>query len=235
MRLLIIEDDSLIAKAISHTLSEAGYICDDTDLGEDGIELAKLYDYDAIILDLTLPDIDGFECLRRLRRAGIRTPTLILSGHDGVNDKVRAFEAGADDYVTKPHDQAELVARIQAIVRRMNGYSDSIIRAGGLAVDLYAKRVEFDEQSVRLSPKEYRVLELLILRKGKTVTKDSFMNHLYDGFDEPQPKIVDVLVCRVRTKLSTLMGDESCIETVWGRGYKLRDPENSGPRSPAGP
>ena len=224
MRVLLVEDDTSTAKTIELMLKSEGYICDCTDLGEDGLEIGKIYDYDLIILDLMLPDMDGYEVLRRLRSSKVRTPILILSGLSEPDQKVKGLGFGADDYLTKPFDKGELVARIQAIVRRSKGYSESTIRTGKIAVNLDTRTVEVNGQPLHLTGKEYGILELLSLRKGTTLTKEMFLNHLYGGMDEPELKIIDVFVCKLRKKLSTSTGGENYIETVWGRGYVLRDP-----------
>jgi two-component system cell cycle response regulator CtrA len=224
MRVLLIEDDSATAKSVEMMLKAEGYVCDCTDLGEDGLEIGKLYDYDLIVLDLMLPDIDGYEVLRRLRAAKVQTPILILSGLSEPDQKVKGLGFGADDYLTKPFDKAELVARIQAIVRRSKGYSESVIETGMLSVNLDTRTVEVNSQPLHLTGKEYGILELLSLRKGTTLTKEMFLNHLYGGMDEPELKIIDVFVCKLRKKLSSATGGENYIETVWGRGYVLRDP-----------
>tara|TARA_R110002072_G_scaffold60051_35_gene152688 strand:- start:2222 stop:2950 length:729 start_codon:yes stop_codon:yes gene_type:complete len=228
MRVLLVEDDTSTAKTIEMMLKSEGYICDCTDLGEDGLEIGKIYDYDLIILDLMLPDMDGYEVLRRLRSSKVRTPILILSGLSEPDQKVKGLGFGADDYLTKPFDKGELVARIQAIVRRSKGYSESIIRTGKIAVNLDTRTVEVNGQPLHLTGKEYGILELLSLRKGTTLTKEMFLNHLYGGMDEPELKIIDVFVCKLRKKLSTATGGENYIETVWGRGYVLRDPLDEG-------
>ncbi len=220
MRVLLIEDDTATAKAIELMLKSEGYVCDSTNLGEDGLDIGKIYDYDLIVLDLMLPDIDGLEVLRRLRTAKVRTPILILSGLSQANDKVTALTAGADDYLTKPFDKEELIARIQAIVRRSNGHSDAIIRTGALSINLDTQTVTLDGQQIYLTRREYSILELLALRKGSTLTKDMIMSHLYGGMDEPEIKIIDVFVCKLRKKLSSA-GGENVIETVWGRGYLM--------------
>ena len=224
MRVLLVEDDPATAQSVEMMLRSENYVCDTTDLGEDGLEIGKLYDYDIIILDLMLPDIDGYEVLRRLRAARVSTPILILSGLNGLDDKIKGLGVGADDYLTKPFDKRELVARIQAIVRRSKGHSDSIIKTGKLTVNLDTRTVEVDSQPLHLTGKEYGILELLSLRKGTTLTKEMFLNHLYGGMDEPELKIIDVFVCKLRKKLSAATGGENYIETVWGRGYVLRDP-----------
>ena len=225
MRVLIVEDDSSTAKSIDLMLKSENFIVDATDLGEDGLEIGKLYDYDIIILDLVLPDIDGYEVLRRFRAARVRTPILILSGLSELDHKIKGLGFGADDYLTKPFDKRELVARIQAIVRRAKGHSESVIRTGRLTVNLDTRTVDVGGQPLHLTGKEYGILELLSLRKGTTLTKEMFLNHLYGGMDEPELKIIDVFVCKLRKKLTTATQGENYIETVWGRGYVLRDPD----------
>ncbi len=226
MRVLLIEDDASTAKAIDLVLSSEGFNVYSTDLGEEGLDLGKLYDYDIILLDLNLPDMHGYDVLKKLRVAKVSTPILILSGSSEMETKVRGLGFGADDYVTKPFHREELVARIHAVVRRSKGHSQSIIRTGKLAVNLDAKTVEVDGSRVHLTGKEYAMLELLSLRKGTTLTKEMFLNHLYGGMDEPELKIIDVFICKLRKKLSMACQGETHIETVWGRGYVLRDPED---------
>ncbi len=228
MRVLLIEDDSSISRTIQVMLKSEGMVIDTTDLGEDGLEIAKLYDYDIIVLDLVLPDMEGVDVLRRLRQARVRTPVLILSGLSQSENKVRCLAGGADDYLTKPFDKRELVARIHAIVRRSKGHAQSDIRTGKLAVNLATRTVTVDDRPLHLTGKEYGILELLSLRKGTTLTKEMFLNHLYGGLDEPELKIVDVFICKLRKKLVTATRGEHYIETVWGRGYVLRDPEEVG-------
>ncbi|EBA17734.1 DNA-binding response regulator CtrA [Roseobacter sp. SK209-2-6] len=226
MRILLVEDDPTTAKSIELMLTHANLNVYSTDLGEEGIDLAKLYDYDLILLDLGLPDMNGHEVLRQLRMARIETPILILSGADDTDNKIKGFGFGADDYLTKPFHREELVARIHAIIRRSKGHSQSIINTGKIAVNLDAKTVEVEGKTVHLTGKEYQMLELLSLRKGTTLTKEMFLNHLYGGMDEPELKIIDVFICKLRKKLSTATGGDNYIETVWGRGYVLRDPQD---------
>ncbi|MEE9454029.1 MAG: response regulator transcription factor [Paracoccaceae bacterium] len=224
MRVLLIEDDPTTSKSIEMMLSSANLNVYATDLGEEGIDLAKLYDYDIILLDLNLPDMTGHEVLRQLRVAKVETPILILSGMDDTESKIKGFGFGADDYLTKPFHREELVARIHAIVRRSKGHAQSVITTGRIAVNLDAKTVAVDEKPMHLTGKEYQMLELLSLRKGTTLTKEMFLNHLYGGMDEPELKIIDVFICKLRKKLSNGLDGENYIETVWGRGYVLRDP-----------
>lgn len=225
MRVLLVEDDSAIAKSIELMLRSEGCVVDSTDLGEDGLEIGKLYDYDIIILDLMLPDVPGKDVLKRFRAARITTPVLVLSGLTESRDKVEALGFGADDYLTKPFDKAELMARVNAIVRRSKGHAQPKIVTGRLVVNLETQTAYVDNQPLPLSNKEYSILELLSMRKGVTLTKEMFLNHLYGGLDEPELKIVDVFVCKLRKKLAQATNGEKYIETVWGRGYVLRDPE----------
>ena len=224
VRALLIEDDAGIATSIELMLRAESIYAYKTDLGEEGVDLAKIYDYDIVLLDLNLPDISGYEVLRSLRSAKVHTPILILSGLSGIEDKIRGLGLGADDYLPKPFHKDELVARIHALVRRSKGHADSIITIGDLIVDLEARNVELYGQKLHLTGKEYQMLELLSLRKGMTMSKEMFLNHLYGGMDEPAQKIIDVFICKLRKKLANASGGKDYIETVWGRGYVLRHP-----------
>lgn len=225
MRVLLVEDDKSTAKSIELALASEGIICDVVHLGEEGLEVGKIYDYDIIILDLMLPDIDGYEVLLRLRSAKIKIPILILSGLSSAEQKIKGLGFGADDYLTKPFNRGELVARIQAIVRRSKGYSESLIQIGKIAINIDSRTVEIDGKPMHLTSKEYAILELLALRKGTILTKEMFLNHLYGGIDEPELKIIDVFVCKLRKKLSDATNGENYIETVWGRGYMMKEPQ----------
>ena len=233
MRVLLVEDDAATSASIEMMLKKESFICDTTDLGEDGLEIGKLYDYDIIILDLLLPDMDGYEVLRRLRAARVRTPILILSGLGELDHKIKGLGFGADDFLTKPFEQRELIARIQAIVRRSKGHPESTIRTGKLLVNLDSRIVNVGDQPLHLTAKEYGILELLSLRKGTTLTKEMFLNHLYGGMDEPELKIIDVFICKLRKKLANASQGKNYIETVWGRGYVLREPTEVEERIPA--
>jgi two-component system cell cycle response regulator CtrA len=169
--------------------------------------------------------MSGFDVLRSLRVSKVNTPILILTGLAGIEDKVRGLGFGADDYMTKPFHKDELVARIHAIVRRSKGHAQSAVRTADLIVNLDAKMVEVDGARVHLTGKEYQMLELLSLRKGMTLTKEMFLNHLYGGMDEPEIKIIDVFMCKLRKKLADASNGKEYIETVWGRGYVLREPQ----------
>ncbi len=232
MRVLLVEDDPTTARGVELMLAGEGFNVYTTDLGEEGLDLGKLYDYDIILLDLNLPDMHGYEVLKKLRLAKVETPILILSGMREVDDKVKGLVFGADDYLTKPFDKTELVARINAIVRRSRGHAQSVIATGKLDVNLDTRSVTVDGQLLHLTGKEYGILELLSLRKGTTLTKEMFLNHLYGGMDEPELKIIDVFVCKLRKKLSVATGGSHYIETVWGRGYVLRDPPEAQQEAP---
>jgi two-component system cell cycle response regulator CtrA len=227
MRILLVEDDPTTSRSIELMLTHANLNVYCTDMGEDGIDLAKLYDYDLILLDLNLPDMSGHEVLRQVRQARVETPILILSGADDTENKLKGFGFGADDYLTKPFHREELVARIHAIIRRSKGHSQSMIKTGRVSVNLDAKTVDVEGKAVHLTGKEYQMLELLSLRKGTTLTKEMFLNHLYGGMDEPELKIIDVFICKLRKKLAEATGGDNYIETVWGRGYVLRDPAST--------
>ncbi|EJF75632.1 response regulator transcription factor [Bartonella alsatica] len=233
MRVLLIEDDKATTQSIELMLKSANFNVYITDLGEEGVDLGKLYDYDIILLDLNLPDMSGYDVLRTLRLAKIKTPVLILSGMNAIEDKVRGFGFGADDYMTKPFHKDELIARIHAVVRRSKGHAQSVIVTGDLTVNLDTKTVEVAGHPVHLTGKEYQMLELLSLRKGTTLTKEMFLNHLYGGMDEPELKIIDVFICKLRKKLETVSSRVNYIDTVWGRGYVLRDPVEENVRKTA--
>jgi two-component system, cell cycle response regulator CtrA len=224
VRVLLVEDDNGTAQSIGLMLKTEGINVYTTELGEEGIDLGKIYDYDIILLDLNLPDMSGYEVLRSLRSAKVPTPILILSGLASIEDKIKGLGLGADDYLPKPFHKDELVARIHAIVRRSKGHAQSHIGVGDLVVDLDTKSVELHGDRLHLTGKEYQILELLALRRGSTLTKEMFLNHLYGGMDEPEAKIIDVFICKLRKKLANASGGLDYIETVWGRGYALRDP-----------
>ena len=235
MRVLLIEDDSATSQSIELMLKSERINVYTTDLGEEGIDLGKIYDYDILLLDLNLPDMTGFEVLRKLRIAKVKTPVLILSGLADIEDKIIGLGFGADDYMTKPFHKDELVARIYAIVRRSRGHAQSVISTDDLCVNLVKRTVEINGSLLHVTSKEYQILELLAIRKGSTLTKEMFLNHLYDGLDEPEAKIIDVFICKLRKKLANASGGKDYIETVWGRGYAMREPAGRGRRLAASP
>jgi two-component system, cell cycle response regulator CtrA len=223
MRVLLVEDDITSARGVALMLKSSGAVVNHVDTGEEALELARHYDYDIVILDLMLPDIEGFEVVRRLRVGRNDTPVLILSGLTRPAAKVKGLGLGADDFITKPFDRAELLARIQAIVRRCKGFSQSTLYVGPLRLNMDSREVVVDGRMVPLTGKEYSILELLVLRKGMVLTKEAFLNHLYGGMDEPEMKIIDVFVCKLRKKLAQA-GADNMIGTIWGRGYMIREP-----------
>ena len=231
MRVLLVEDDLAAARGISLMLKAGGMVVDIADTGEEACELVRHYDYDIVVLDLMLPDMEGYEVVRRMRAARVETPVLILSGLSRPQAKVKALGMGADDFMSKPFDKAELLARMQAIVRRSKGFSQPMLRIGALQLNLDSREVLANGKLVHLTGKEYAILELLVLRKGMVLTKEAFLNHLYGGMDEPEMKIIDVFICKLRKKLAQA-GAGNLIGTVWGRGYMMRDPQ--GEQAPLG-
>jgi two-component system cell cycle response regulator CtrA len=223
MRVLLVSTDFYSATSIQLILAKEKVTCDTTDLGEDGLQLATLYDHDIILINLMLPDMNGYRMLQQLRAARVCAPILILSGPGELDQRVKFLRSGADDFLTKPVDGRELVARIQAIVRRSNGHSESTIRTGKLVVNLDTRIVSVDNEPIRLTEKEYAIHELLSLRRGATVTRETLLDQLYGGMDEPQLKTFDVFICKLRKKLARATGGSHYIETVWGQGYVLRD------------
>ncbi len=222
MRVLLVEGDVVAAQGLTRILQNAGFTVDHTDLGEEALEMLRHYDYDLAVLELSLPDMDGSDLVRRMRHARHPVPALVLSATTQAAARIRAFAAGADDVVSKPFDQSELVARIQAILRRSKGYAAPVVQIANLELNLDSHEVTVEGRVVHLTGKEYSILELLVLRKGIVLTKDAFLNHLYGGMDEPEMKIIDVFICKLRKKLQ-LAGAGNLIGTIWGRGYMLRD------------
>ena len=221
MHVLLIEDNKAVAEMIKLLLAGKGFNIAVADCGEDGIDLAKRYNYDIIILDLQLPDISGLQVLRTLRSGAIAIPVMVLSGNMVVDAKVKALGIGADDYLTKPFHKDELIARIHAVVRRSRGHSQTVIATGKLSVNLDSRTVEAKGVRVPVTAREYQILELLSLRKGVTLSKELLMDHLYGGMDEPEAKIIDVFICKLRKKLASSGEDQQLIKTVWGRGYMM--------------
>ena len=223
MRVLVVEDDLTAARGLTLILKSGGAVVDCADTGEEALELVRHYEYDIVLLDLLLPDMEGYDVLRKMRAGRIDVPVLILSGMSRPQAKVKGFGVGADDYITKPFDDGELVARMQAIVRRSKGFSQPILRIGALQLNLDSREVLVHNNPVHLTGKEHAILELLVLRKGMVLTKEAFLNHLYGGMDEPEMKIIDVFICKLRKKLAQA-GADGLIGTIWGRGYMIRDP-----------
>jgi two-component system cell cycle response regulator CtrA len=226
MRVLLIEDEPNTARSVELAFAAEGIVCDTVAYGEDGFDLGSRYEYDIIVLDMMLPDVSGFEVLKKFRARNIKTPVLILSGLTSSENKIKGLNYGADDYVTKPFNHREIIERIRAIVRRSKGHSDSVMQIGELTIDINRKHVSLSGKDVALTNKEYSILELMAMRKGTPVKKETFLNHLYGGIDEPELKIIDVFVCKLRKKLQDMSGT-NYIETLWGRGYMLVDPNEA--------
>ncbi len=223
MRVLMIEDDVLSNRALVQALRDTGAVVEQVDSGEDALDMVKHYDFDIVMLELTLMDMEGYEVVRRMRAARMNTPVLVLSAFVRPQARVKAFAIGADDFITKPYDVSECVARMQAVVRRSKGFSQSVLQVGELELSLESRGVSIAGRPVHLTGKEYAILELLVMRKGMVLTKEVFLNHLYGGMDEPEVKIIDVFICKLRKKLAEA-GARNVIGTVWGRGYTVRDP-----------
>jgi two-component system cell cycle response regulator CtrA len=223
MRVLVVEHDLAVARGITLMLKSGNAVVDTAETGEEALELVRHYDYDIVLLDLMLPDLEGYEVVRRMRGSRIEVPVIILSEISRPQAKVKALSLGADDFITKPFDRAELLARVQAVVRRSKGFSQPALRVGALQLNLDSREVTVNGVQVHLTGKEHAILELLILRKGMVLTKEMFLNHLYGGMDEPEMKIIDVFICKLRKKLAQAGGDD-LIGTVWGRGYMIREP-----------
>ncbi len=223
MRVLMIEDDVLSNRALVHALKESGAVVEQVDNGEEALEMIRHYDFDIVVLELSLGDIGGYEVVRRMRAARIDTPVVMLSALVRPQARVKAFAIGADDFITKPYDVAEMVARMQAVVRRTKGFSQAALHVGDVQLNLDSRSVTVAGRPVHLTGKEYSILELLVMRKGMVLTKEVFLNHLYGGMDEPEVKIIDVFICKLRKKLAEA-GASNVIGTIWGRGYMVRDP-----------
>ena len=265
MRLLLADADLAASRSLCGVLRKQGWVVDSTDTAEELLDLARHYDYDAVLLAQDLPDMPGHEAVRRLRLKGVNTPAVVLSdasaetrvsphpgvfgergsaggrdaegrpigdqGRGGVSTVVRVLSAGADDVLPKKIDGEELVARLRAITRRARGHARSVLAIGPVTLNQDTREVHAHGQPVRLTNKEFALFELLVLRKGAMLSKDAILNHLYDGMDEPEMKIVDVFVCKLRKKLADA-GAADVIGTVWGRGYIARDPAISPARPP---
>ena len=222
MRVLVVEDDADISRQLVTVLTDAGYAVDAAADGEEGHYLGETEPYDAILLDLGLPAIDGVTVLERWCRAGIKTPVLILTARDRWSDKVAGFDAGADDYVAKPFYVEEVLARLRALVRRAAGHATSELECGPLRLDTRAARVSVDGTPVKLTALEYRLLAYLMMHKGRVVSRTELVEHLYDQDFDRDSNTIEVFVGRVRKKLGV-----NLIQTVRGLGYCLAQPEDA--------
>ena len=222
MRVLVVEDDVDISRQLMTVLTDAGYAVDAAADGEEGHFLGETEPYDAILLDLGLPALDGVTILERWRRAGIKTPVLILTARDRWSDKVAGFDAGADDYVAKPFYVEEVLARLRALVRRAAGHATSELECGPLRLDTRAARVSIDGNPIKLTALEYRLLAYLMMHKGRVVSRTELVEHLYDQDFDRDSNTIEVFVGRVRKKLGV-----NLIQTVRGLGYCLAQPEDA--------
>jgi DNA-binding response OmpR family regulator len=222
MRILIVEDDEKIATFIAHGLQQAGFLSDRTDNGEDGLELAVQQPYDAAIIDIMLPQLDGLGLIQQLRSRGISTPTIILSAKRSVDDRVRGLQAGGDDYLTKPFAFSELLARVQALIRRSTQTTEpSTIQVGNLCLDLLSREVTRGERRVDLQPREFSLLHYLMRNAERVLSKTMILEHVWGYQFDPQTNVVDVLVCRLRSKVDKDF-PRKMIHTIRGVGYVLR-------------
>lgn len=223
MRILHVEDNIAFACTVAMLLSARGYVVETARSGEEALSLVTLYPYDAVVLDTTLPDMRGASLIRAIRRAKVPTSIIVLSAISDVAEKVDALNFGADDYMTKPFLGDELVAHINAVVRRREGHATSVLQVGKVHLNLDTKRLTVGGQAIHLTKREYQLIEVMALKRGRTLSKESLLLALYGGRDEPELKIIDVFVCKLRAKLRAL-GAADHIETVWGQGYALREP-----------
>ena len=225
MRALLVDDDVSSASLLKMAVQPENMTVERVESGMEALDMVKRYDFDVMILEQDLDDIDGDKLVRKMRAADINLPVMMLSRITDRQAKIDALNAGADDYMTKPFDREELVVRLRGMIRRAKGHAGSIIHIGRLAVDISAKTVEIDGKPLNATAKEYGILELLALRRGMTLTKENFLDHLYGGMDEPEQKIIDVFICKLRKKIAAISGEPNAIRTIWGRGYMLDDGE----------
>ena len=224
MRILLVEDEKKMASFIERGLKEEGYAVDTCSDGETGWEYASTNEYDCILLDVMLPKLNGLELCAKIRNEGVRTPVLLLTARDSVEDKIKGLDQGADDYLTKPFAFDELLARIRALLRRPRGFEEKTrLKAGRIEMDLLARRVLSDGKEVLLSQKEFALLEFLMRHKGTVVSRTQIAEHVWDLHFDPMSNTIDVYINFLRKKIDTAPRQESCIETVRGAGYRLLD------------
>ena len=228
MDILIVENDPVVADVLGMTLEEAGHFQLTANNIETALAELKHNNIDAVLLDINLPDGDGTRLARLIRKNHMPVPILVISGNASTDDKIAALGAGADGYLTKPFDRFELLANLDAIIRRTNGHSSTTVSAGNLEVDLNRHLALVEGDPLPLTGKEFRIVEFLALRKGSVLSKTAFLSHLYDSINEPEPKIIDVFICKLRRKLEIAGARGVSIDTVWGQGYILRETEAAG-------
>jgi two-component system, OmpR family, response regulator len=223
MRILVVEDDPDLNRQLASALGDAGYVVDKAMDGEEGHFLGETEPYDAIVLDLGLPVLDGVSVLEKWRRAGKKTPVLILTARDRWSDKVAGFDAGADDYVAKPFHMEEVLARIRALVRRSAGHATSELSCGPMSLDTKSARVTVNGMPIKLTSLEFRLLSYLMHHKGKVVSRTELVEHLYDQDFDRDSNTIEVFVGRLRKKLGV-----DVLHTIRGMGYCISEPDNAG-------
>ena len=225
MHILIVEADPVVADVLGMTLEEAGHFQSTAHNIETALAELKHNAIDVVLLDINLPDGDGTRLARLIRKNHVPVPILVVSGNARTDEKIAALGAGADGFLTKPFDRFELLANLDAIIRRTHGHSSTTVSAGNLEVDLNRHLALVAGTQLPLTGKEFRIVEFLALRKGSVLSKTAFLSHLYGGMDEPEPKIIDVFICKLRRKLELAGASGVSIDTVWGQGYILRETE----------
>ena len=222
MRALMVEDDRQIASFVVKGLKQAGFAVDHVTDGESGIHMVQMNSYDVLVVDVMLPKLDGFKMIERIRAEGTNTPILILSARGSLDDKLQGFKSGSDDYITKPFSFAELLVRIQALIRRASrGQTTNVIAVGDLTMELFSRRVARNEKEIELQPREYALLEYLMRNAGNAVTKTMILEHVWDYHFDPQTNVVDVLIHRLRSKIDRGF-ETKLIHTLRGIGYVLK-------------
>ncbi|MFA5354858.1 MAG: response regulator transcription factor [Thermodesulfovibrionales bacterium] len=224
MRILIVEDEIKLATILKRGLEEKGFSVDHAADGEEGLFMAVTYPYDVILLDILLPKMDGFTVLQKVREKDIQTPVIMLTAKGEVEDRIRGLNIGADDYIPKPFDFKELVARMQSVIRRSKGRPSPVITIGDLEVDVNAKTVRREGRDIRLSAKEFSILEYLALNANRVVSKSELMEHVYDGMAEHESNVIDVYITYLRRKIDKEFAKQ-IIHTVRGMGYMLKGEE----------
>ncbi|MCK9524561.1 MAG: response regulator transcription factor [Dehalococcoidales bacterium] len=222
MKILLVEDDDSLAEVVKHGLEQENYAVDWVNNGNDGLDMALAYDYDLIILDIMLPDRDGFEVCQAVRASKIKTPVLMLTARTREDDRIRGLDTGADDYLVKPFSFPELCARLRALIRRSSNECNAVLTSGQLSVDTVSKEVIYANSAVSLTAKEYAVLEYLMYNQNSVVTREMLEEHLWNCDSEAFSNVIEVLISRIRRKLCP-DDKESVIKTVKGLGYVIRD------------
>ncbi len=230
MRILLIEDETVTERSLAKVIHCAADVIDHTASVGGAFDLMRCYDYDLVLLDLVTPNVDGLELVQRMRKLRIETPVLVVSGLSGYEALVAALGKGADDFIAKPFHDAELLARIRAVIRRSKGITNPIVRVANLEIDLNSREAKVDDVPVPLTAKEYSILELLVMRKGSLLSKQYIFEHVYGNVDQPEPRIIDVFICKLRKKLRQASAVR-LIDTIWGQGYRLRDLKETPPTS----